>query len=427
MTAVWQYLLSRKVLRGLSRGLAFALLFLAVPLLAYYAYARFAVPVVTLTNVVEGPVVQAFYATGTLLPDREYPVKSNVEGTVDAVFVDKGTVVTKGQKLATVYVEEFLLKRTQAEADLEFKQKLADEKTSPTLLEFDAKIHAADQQLEIARREFNRLAQLRDTGGRTMTEFDKADEAVKTLLNLITALKAAKANKQLEYERDIKFTQAAFDIAQYNVKQQTIVSPLDGVVLDWPVTIGTRVRENDLIMNVADVRFDHLVLRVNVDEEDITRVRLKQPVKISLYSYPERLFGGEVLKIYPKADSARRTFEIDVKIIAADPHFAAGMTGELAFIVDQKEQAIVVPSQAIQNGKAWTVRNHKLVELKVQTGLRSIQRTEIMAGLQPGDQVIVSPLGNMRAGREVRSTFLDPLIAAGLNEPKKETSHFSKF
>ena len=58
MTAVWQYLLSRKVLRGLSRGLAFALLFLAVPLLAYYAYARFAVPVVTLTNVVEGPVVQ---------------------------------------------------------------------------------------------------------------------------------------------------------------------------------------------------------------------------------------------------------------------------------------------------------------------------------------------------------------------------------
>ena len=71
--------------------------------IAAYRYAR---PVVTVTEVVRGPVVQAFYATGTLSPVREHPVKAPVEGTLerlddapDVAVIDKGSRVRKGQPL----------------------------------------------------------------------------------------------------------------------------------------------------------------------------------------------------------------------------------------------------------------------------------------------------------------------------------------
>src|SRR5690349_20183697 len=64
-----------------------------------YQYVR---PIVTVTEVVEGPVVQAFYSTGTIEPEREYPIKSNTAGIITEVRVDKGDRVTRGQNLAIV-------------------------------------------------------------------------------------------------------------------------------------------------------------------------------------------------------------------------------------------------------------------------------------------------------------------------------------
>lgn len=418
MTTFLKLLFQRTLVRQITRWLFTLVVVGGVAAGGWFAWQRFAVPQVTVTEVVTGPVVQAFYATGTLLPHREYPVKSNVEGTLIEVLVDKGDEVKQGQKVAKVYVEQYDLKRTEAEADLELKKQLADAERSPTVLEFDAKIAATQKQLEFAKRDFDRLSQVRVPGGRTATDLDNSEEAYKTTFDTLEALKSAKATRLLELQRDLKTAQVQLDIAQWNIDQQTITSPVDGVVLDWPVSTGTRVKVNDMLMTVADVRYDRLVMRTNVDEEDKVRVQLDQTVQMTLYSYPDRVFEGRVKRIYPKADPSRRTFEVDVQIDVPDAGFSAGMTGELAFIVDRKEEAVVVPSEAVQAGKVWTVREQELAQADVQLGLRSIQRTEVLSGLQPGDKVVVSPIGNMQTGQEVRVTHIDPAAAAGVNEPK---------
>ena len=63
---------------------------------------RITSPLVTVTDAVEGPVVQAFYSTGTIQPVREFPIKSNTAGILTEVKVDKGDRVSKGQSLAIV-------------------------------------------------------------------------------------------------------------------------------------------------------------------------------------------------------------------------------------------------------------------------------------------------------------------------------------
>src|ERR1051326_8772948 len=110
-------------------------------------------PKITVTHPVEAPVVQAFYATGTLMAEREYAIKSNAPGYVSEVLVDKGDRVKKDQPLAVVIEDGVQQKFDQAKAERNEKAKLADEKTSPVLREFDARISAFGDILELARRE----------------------------------------------------------------------------------------------------------------------------------------------------------------------------------------------------------------------------------------------------------------------------------
>src|SRR3954470_17120757 len=114
---------------------------------------RFTRTSVSITDVVEGPVVQAFYSTGTIQPVREYPIKSNVAGTLKEVRVDKGARVKAKDVLAIGEDPALAFAEQKARAELDEKQLRADEKSSPVLQEFDAKTSAMADLLEIAKRE----------------------------------------------------------------------------------------------------------------------------------------------------------------------------------------------------------------------------------------------------------------------------------
>lgn len=411
---------SRRAERTITRWLTATLLLGVTASAAALLYRWLALPTVTVTDAVEAPVVEAFYATGTLSSVREYPVNSSVEGIVTDVWVDKGSPVAAGQKLAFVRVEEYLMRHSQAQAELELKQSLADPRTSPTLLEYDRRLQAAQTQLDVAQRELDRVNALLSAAAASQSDYDRAIERHQSAWSLVESIKAQKATRQLELQRDVKVAQAALDIAQWNLEEQAVRSPIDGVVLDRPVSTGTRVRVNDPLMHLAQVNPQDLIMRAAVDEEDKTRVSLDQPVHMTLYSYPQRLFEGRVQQIYPQADPNRRTFEVDIAVQPPDPGFAAGMTGELAFIVDSKDRATVIPTQAVQSGKVWVVREGRLAAAEVQLGLTSVERTEVVSGLSPGDRVVVSPARNLVEDQRVRTRYVDPATAAGLNKPTTE-------
>lgn len=388
---------------------------------------RYVAPVVSVTRPVEGPVVQAFYATGTISPDREYPIRSNVAGIVVDVRVDKGQRVARGDVLAVVRNDELPLKLEQAKAELNEKRQRADAAKSPVLAEYDAKLAGFDALLKLAQNETKRQVSLLEKGEGSQADFDRAMERVKAVWSDLESTKAQRDSKRLELEKESSVAQAALDIAQWNFDQQTIRSPIDGVVLDRPVTVGTRVAIVDHLMRVADVDPARLVMRAQVDEEDRTKLRPDQRVNVTLYSFPGRPFVGKVSKIYPQADAERRTFEVDVALTEPEPKLAAGMTGELAFEVASKPIATVVPAQAVQGGTVWIVRDNRLARSNAEVGLKSVERAEILSGLAQTDQVLITPIGQMTEGQRVRPKFVDPRTAAALNTPAEKTDAFKGF
>ena len=165
-----------------------------------------------------------------------------------------------------------------------------------------------------------------------------------------------------------------------------------------------------------------------MDEEDKNRLRPpaadgdKQVVEMTLYAYPGEVLSGTVERIYDKADPDRRTYEVDVKFDRPDLRLAVGMTGELNFIVARKDSAMIVPTQAVQGGMMMLVKDGRLEKPEVVTGMKSIERTEIVSGLKLGDEVVISPILDLQPGQGVRVNAIDPVVAAHLNEPKDEGS-----
>lgn len=384
-------------------------------------------PVVTTTEVVEGPVVQAFYSTGTIEPEREYPIKSNTAGTLTEVRVDKGDAVRKGQSLALVTDPALIFTANKAKAELEEKLHRADPQRSPVLQEYDARQKGTQDLLDIAQREVHRLSELMRSNAGSQNDLDRAMDRVKVLLIDAESIKAQRAAKKLELDRDVEVARAALNIAQWNLEEQTLKSPIDGVVLDRPTSIGTRVAINDPIMRIADVAPGQLVMRADVDEEDIAKVTIGQKVRMTLYAFPGRVLNGKVSKIYDQADVSRRTFEVDVRLDASNDRLQPGMTGELAFVVATRERALVIPSQALQGNSVYVIRDHRLQRAEATLGLKSIERIEVLSGLEPGATVVISPAGSMQPGQIVRTRYLDPVTAAGLNKPPPITEAFKGF
>jgi RND family efflux transporter MFP subunit len=373
---------------------------LAVVSYALLAYAR---PVVVVSEAVRAPVVQAFYSTGTVQPTREYPIRSSAAGILVAVHVDKGTPVKRGQILAEVKDPGLNFALDRARAELEEKLARADEKDSPVLGELDARIASISQMLDLASRDMERRESLAGVaGGLSESELDRARDRVKMLWGDLEAAKAQRAARALELKRDVEVARAAVRTAEWNVEQLRLVSPIDGVVLDRPISPGTRVAVNDPIMRIADVSPENLVMRAAVDEEDVARVRVEQSVRMTLYAFPDRVFLGTVAQVYDQADPDRRTFEVDVRLEDPDVRLAPGMTGELVFVLGERTDSLVVPSQAVVNGAVWVVREGRVRRTEVRTGLSSVERTEIVDGLEPGTLVVVSPTNDLTDGQRVR-------------------------
>src|SRR6476661_694131 len=100
-----------------AKWVLLAALLVAVVVGGVFAYLHFTSPLVTVTDAVEGPVVQAYYSTGTIQPEREFPIKSNTAGILTEVKVDKGDRVTKGQALAVVSDPSLVYAKDKAQAE----------------------------------------------------------------------------------------------------------------------------------------------------------------------------------------------------------------------------------------------------------------------------------------------------------------------
>jgi HlyD family secretion protein len=335
---------------------------------------------------------------GTIEPVVKVDVKSSLSGKVIDLLAREGDKVRAGQVLARV------------EPDVNQAQTLAAVRSGMKL----AEIHANDAKRDL------------ETNDRLYKEGYLSDTEMKNFRvkfdTSVEDLDAAKTRMRIVQESGIPLD------GQISTTQRVnIVSPMEGFVIKKNVEVGQTVtsgmssfNEGTVIYTVADLQ--SMLIKASINEVDVGRVRLNMPVVITVDAFPYRRFDGTVTHISPAArlKDKVKVFDVEVTLREQIPDFRAGMTANIEVRGDKVAKALSVPSEAVfkkndreiiyvlkkafdepkpgeksprktKSGKydASDVWQRFFEEREVKVGLASLERAQVLKGIEAGVDVVL--------------------------------------
>jgi multidrug efflux pump subunit AcrA (membrane-fusion protein) len=128
----------------------------------------------------------------------------------------------------------------------------------------------------------------------------------------------------------------------------------------------------------------------SVSEADIGKVQPGQKVNFTVAAYPSHPFTGTVAAIAPGGTTTSNvvTYTVLISVDQADVQLLPSMTATVSIVTQEADNALIVPSAAISNSRVNVLRNGMVTPVPVQTGLTDGVNTQIVAGLQAGEQVV---------------------------------------
>jgi HlyD family secretion protein len=321
--------------------------------------------------------------------DAEYAVDwherklRDVEAQYLQGLVDQDTVQAERDGLA------------EAKAQLENAQ----ENAATALDTAEYRVSQAEEALAKAKAN---LADLQE--GPTALEVTQAtDQVAQAEYNLA---KAEDDLAQLEAGPDAKvveLAQARVDAAQADVEEAraavegaTMVAPFDATVISVGAEVGDPVSSGMVIVTLADLT--ELRVLTSVDETDISQVEVGQPVQITFDAFVGRQFQGEVLEVPLEGSLSQSvvTYQVPISLEGTEGvALKSGMTANLNIIVGQRENVLLLPVLAVQQGDTGDVvlvqdsPEAEAVQVPVEVGVSNGVYVEVLRGLNEGDQVVV--------------------------------------
>jgi RND family efflux transporter MFP subunit len=333
---------------------------------------------------------------GALDPVDKVDVKSAVSGRVTAIHVREGDTVRVGQVLAEV------------EPDVNQAQTLSD--VQGGVAQAEVKLHDAERALAVQQALFDNGLIPRDSLRPYTTGRDLA----------VADLRSARSRYQIVEDRGIPISGDA------SSQKARVTSPMAGVVITKGIQLGQTVtsgvssfNEGTVLFTVADVK--SMIIRVNLNEVDIAKVQVGQPVQVTLDAYPQKTFTGRVRFVAPaaKLQDKIKVFAIEVALDRLEDAFRTGMSANVEILGERRPRTLSIPLEALQRRDGHTVAyrlksglkeraiatareglggRNKFVWLAdhwrdyfevvpVDAGIATLERVEVLSGLRPGEQI----------------------------------------
>jgi len=357
-----------------------------------------------IASVERGDLARVVVATGKIQPLSKVEIKSKASGIVKKLYVDYGDRVKQGQLLAELDKVQLEAAERAYRANLQAAEAALD--SSKATLERN-KVDAEGPDVPFLKLNMERAEQMYKDGVMSKSLVEDAEKNYQLALNKQVSAERNLAVSKAEIakcEAQVAQARASLENAQEDLRNSTIVSPIDGLVLSRDVNIGDAVSsilvlgsQATLIMTLGDV--SEVYVQGKVDEADIGKVFLSQPARIVVESFKDKKFTGKVTKISPlgKEKDNVTTFEVRVSISNPGGELKANMSANAEILLEEKKNVLMIPEAAliydkerkasveIPDAKAENGKKKLSVKLGISNGVK----TEILDGLNEKQQVVL--------------------------------------
>lgn len=324
-------------------------------------------------------------ASGYITPRRRATIAAKITGRVTGVFFDEGTRVSEGQLLATLDDSDVKRSLDSAKADRDSAQ--------AAIADYEVQLRNANIQLR-------RAQDLQAAGVQTQEALDNARTAVDSL----------KAKIELA-KQQVAATESRIGVAQQAVDNCTIRAPFAGVVVSKDAQVGEMVSPNSAgggftrtgIATIVDMHSNEI--EVDVNESYIARVKGGQLVKATLDAFPNDPYDAKVRTVIPTADRQKATVKVRISFLKLDDKILPDMGVKVAFLEEEKPAAkgkekekgpqavALIPKSAVHSDSSasfvYLLRDGRVERRAVSLGMDRGADIAVMAGLTPGDSVVV--------------------------------------
>jgi RND family efflux transporter MFP subunit len=350
---------------------------------------------------VEARVPRTVTAVGTLAADETVVLGTKVPGRLVEVAVDLGTRVRKGQVVARIDVTDYRLRVEQAEAALQQARARLGLSVTGTDERVDAEktsiVRQARAVLDEARLTKERSVKLLEQNLIARAQLDTAEA------NLGVA--EGRYHDALEEVRNRQATLAQRrserELARQQLADTVLVSPFDGAVSLKQASVGEYLGAGAPVATL--VRTHPLRLRLPVPEREAAGVRVDQTVRLTTEG-DATVHHGRVVRLSPIVQEQNRTLLVEAEVPNPGAALKPGAFARAEIVTEGSQPVIRVPAASLVTfagvEKVLVVRAGKIAEVRVQTGRRAGDSVEIVAGLKPGETVVLQP-GNLAPGQAV--------------------------
>ena len=396
---------------------------------------------VEFAKVSRSTIIEKVSASGKIQPEVEVKLSPDVSGEIVSLNVAEGDSVVAGQELLKIRPDNYLSLLARAEAQMNA--------TKANMEQSKAVLAQSEARLSKAKIDYDRNAKLHKDKVISDADFDQFVSAYTVAKQ---DLEAAKANVNAA-NYNVKSSQATLKEAKTNLTKTTIYAPQSGIISKLNVELGERVVGTSQMAGTEMLRIANLnkmEVRVNVNENDITRVSIGDTVLIDVdaFSSSERKFKGVVYEIASSANSsgtasvvsndAVTEFEVKIRVLRSSYAdlikgklsypLKPGMTASVEILTNRKENIATVPLSSVttreigaevkegekkeedgtnstnandaleakkrkENTKevVFVMEKGKAKMIQVKTGISDFENIEIVNGLKEGQEIIAGP------------------------------------
>lgn len=327
----------------------------------------------------QATIVDAVFASGSVISVNEYRVTASAEGYLVRSFVEDGAHVQSGMPLFQLSNE--VQSEQLSNAEILYQDAVKNSNLqSPQRVQAELTVEQSISQLALDKKNYERYEKLYESKAVSQSEYDNVKLQYETSKRNVKINEKALQDLINSLSINVENAKTQMLIQQRNNADYFLSSNLYGEVLKVYKEEGDLVKKGEV---VALIGGGGKQARLFVSEEDINEIKLEQTVVLNLNTEKDKTYEGVISKIYPSFDDIEQSFIVEASFLD-DPKVLFHNTQLQAnIILNQRENTLVIPFQYLAEGDSVQIKNVGVKYVKV--GIRNNLWVEILAGVDTGD------------------------------------------